>query len=77
MIQIEQFSMRLPSGFQHRAGSIARLVCKQLAKQSLTRDIVIESINIAPQRINVNTSDDEIALLIVRQIADHYLGGAR
>ena len=75
MIQIERIRMRLPRGYEHRACSIARRVCDMLAKQSATRDVVVDSVTIAPQRINVNTSDDEIALLIAKQIMENYLGG--
>ena len=77
MIQIERIRMRLPSGFEHRASSIARRVCDVLAKQPVSRDVSIDSVSIAPQRINANTSDDEIAQLIAKQIMTSYEGGQK
>ena len=60
--------MHLPAGFEHRATALARLVGDLLAKQSVSRNVSLDSISIAPQRINPNTPDVEIAQIIVAQI---------
>ena len=75
MIRIERLRMRLPPGYQHRATAIARLVADQLARRSVTRDLSLDAVSIAPQRVNPNTPDAEIARLIVDQIVSRY-GGA-
>ena len=77
MIQIERIRMRLPAGFEHRAATIARLVCEALAGQSVPRDASIDNVSIAPHRIHANTSDDEIARMIANQIIASYEGGLR
>ena len=75
MIQIERIRMHLPAGFEHRAATIARQVCDVLAKQSVSQDVSIGSVSIAPQRIHANTSDDEIAQMIANEIIASYAGG--
>ncbi len=77
MIQIERIRLRLPAGFEHRAGSIARRVCEVLARQSVSQDVSIDTVSIAPQRIHPITSDEEIAQMIANQIVASYAGGLR
>ena len=77
MIKIERIRMRLPSGFEHRAATIAGLVGEALAKQSVSQDVSLEAARLAPQRIHANTSDDEIAQKIVNQIINSCPGGTR
>ena len=75
MIKIERMRMHLPTGFEHRATSIARLVGEALKKESVTQDISLEAVSLEPQRISVGTPDSEIAHLIVQQIVSNYRGG--
>jgi len=77
MIQIERIRMRLPAGFEHRAATIARRVCEMLARHSVSQDVSVDAVSIAPQRIHANTSDDEIAQMIAKQIITSYAGGVR
>ena len=74
MIQIERLTMHLPAGFEHRATSIAGLVGDALSKQHISQDVSLESLSIPPQRLTLNTSDTEIAQLIVNQIVSNYEG---
>lgn len=75
MIRIDRLRMHLPAGFEHRATTLARLVGDVLAKQSVSRDVSLDAISIAPQRINPNTPDIEIAQIIVAQITSFNQGG--
>lgn len=77
MIQIERIRMHLPAGFEHRAATIARQVCDLLAEQSVSQDVSIDALSIPPQRIQANTSDDEIVQMIANQIIASYAGGPR
>lgn len=77
MIQIERIRMRLPAGFEHRAATIARRVCEMLDRHSVSQDVSVDAVSIAPQRIHANTSDDEIAQMIANQIITSYAGGVR
>ena len=74
MIQIERIRMHLPAGFEHRATAIARLIGGALGKQSISQDAVLESVAITPQRISADTTDEEIALAIVRRIVSRLEG---
>ena len=74
MIQIERIRMRLPSGFRHRATSIAGLVGDALTKQPVSQDMSLESVSLTPQKISVNNTDTEIAGLIVKQIVSSLEG---
>jgi hypothetical protein len=75
MIRIERIRMQLPAGFEHRATSIAQLVGRELAKQQVSQNISLESLAIPRQEISLNTSDTEIANMIVEQIVSRYRGG--
>jgi hypothetical protein len=77
MIQIERIRMHLPAGFEHRAATIARRVCEVLARHSVSQDVSVDAVSIAPQRIHASTSDDEIAQMIANQIITSYAGGVR
>jgi len=68
MIQIERLRMRLPNGFEHRATGIARLVAEALARQHLPKEQVLDAISVTPQRIPLQSSDTEVAGIIVREI---------
>ncbi len=75
MIQIEHLRMRLPAGFEHRATRIAGLLGDMLAQQSVSNDISLETVSIAPLRISAVTDDAEIAQIIARQIISATRGG--
>lgn len=77
MIQIDRLRMRLPAGFEHRAASIVHTVGKVLAKQPVSGKLSIEQVNISAQNIRANTSDDEIAQMIVNQLITMHIGGGR
>jgi len=76
MIQIDRLRMRLPAGFEHRAASIARMVGKVLAKQSVSRQVSIDVVNISAQNISANTPDEEIAHMIVKQLVATHAGAS-
>ncbi len=76
MIQIERLRLRLPAGFEHRAASIARTVGKVLAKQSVSQQLSIDAVTLTAQKIHANTSDEEIAQMIVRQLLDNHAGAS-
>lgn len=66
MIEIEQLSLRLPAGFEHRSSSIARLVGEALSAAGTLPCDHIESLTLPPLRAAPNASDGEIA----RQVAN-------
>lgn len=68
MIEIERIRMHLPAGFEHRAVSIARRVGQALANQQPPQDRFIDRLQLAPQRLSANNTDEEIAQMIVNQI---------
>ncbi len=68
MIQIERLRMHLPAGFEHRATAISRLVGEALANKHLSQERVIEAISLRSQRVALNSTDSEIADLIVKQV---------
>jgi len=68
MIEIERLRMHLPTGFEHRAISIAHLVGKALSKRALSQSQVLDSFSLKPHSISLNSSDSEIASLIVEEI---------
>jgi len=74
MIQIERLRMHLPRGFEHRATSISRLVGKALANRHLSQDRMIKALSLKFQRITLNSSDSEIADLIVEQVVTEIEG---
>jgi hypothetical protein len=75
VIHIDRLRMHLPAGFEHRATTLTRMVGDVLSKQSVSRDVSLDSISIAPQKVNVNTPDIEIAQMIVAQIISGNQGG--
>ncbi len=75
MIEIDRIRLQLPMGFEHRAVSITRLLGEVLSRQSVTRDVSLDRINISPQLIRANTADEEIAQMIANQIMQNYAGG--
>ena len=71
MIEIERLRMRLPTGFEHRATSIARMVAEGLAAKHLQPDTAFDahSVSLRPRKISPYASDREIAGLIVEDLA--------
>lgn len=68
MIQIERLRLHLPSGFEHRANSIARLVGEALARKHLSQNRSLDSLALKPRRIALNNTDGEVASQIVDEI---------
>ena len=77
MTHIDRIRMRLPAGFEHRAATIARRVCEVLAGQSVSKDVAMDNVSITLRQVRANTSDDEIAQMIVNRIVAGYGGGLR
>jgi len=77
MIRIERLRMHLPSGFEHRANSIARLIGKSLAAKHIREDQVFDTISVKSRRIPLNSSDDDIAGHIVDEIMTAVGGSSR
>jgi hypothetical protein len=75
MMRIERLRLRLPPGYQHRATSIARKLGEFLAKESVSRDVSLETLSLKPQNLIGQHSDEEIAQKIARQIIAAYQGG--
>jgi hypothetical protein len=68
MIQIERLQMHLPPGFEHRATHIARLVGEILASQHLPQAQALDAVSLTTQRIPLQSSDAEVAGIIVRDL---------
>lgn len=68
MIEIERMCMHLPSGFEHRAMSITRLVGKGLAARHMPEEISLDDLTLPRVKIRLHSSDSEVADLIVREI---------
>ena len=74
MIRIERLRLRLPPGYQHRATSIAHKLGEFLAKESVSQDVSLETLSLAPQNLSGQHSDEEIAQKIARQVTAAYQG---
>jgi hypothetical protein len=68
MLNIERLRMQLPAGFEHRASTIAGLVAEAMTAFNPTDKLTMERLSIGPLRISQNTTDQEIAHVVVEQI---------
>ena len=69
MLHIERMRMHLPSGFEHRASEIARLVAETLAEIQLTENRTLDRLSISPVQVSQNATDQEIAHSVAERIA--------
>lgn len=76
MYNIRRMSLRLPAGFEHRAGEITRQVSECLAEQRPLRTRDIDRLVVGPVRIEAQASDSEVARHIADAIAYHLEGAS-
>ncbi len=69
MLQIERMRMHLPSGFEHRASTIARLVGESMAEIRPSENRTLDRLSISPVQVSPNATDQEIAHSIAERIA--------
>jgi len=69
MIEIEKLRMHLPTGFEHRAMVISRLVGQALANKHISTEKALDELSLPAVKIRLHSSDSEIADLIVKEIA--------
>lgn len=68
MLHIERMRMQLPSGFEHRASTIARLVGEAMAEFHPTEKRTLDRLSIRPVQVSQNATDQEIAHVVAEQI---------
>jgi hypothetical protein len=75
MLHIERMRMQLPSGFEHRASTIARLVGESMAEIHLSENRTLDRLSISPVQVSPNATDQEIAHSVAERIASTLGGG--
>ncbi len=68
MLTIDRLRLHLPSGYQHRAAFIGRLLAAELAKMPLKRDLHLERLHLPPVDIVSGAGDGQIARHIAAAI---------
>lgn len=76
-LHIDTLNIRLPSGFRHRAESIARAVGAELARLPVTRPAVIGEISVPTIVLAGGETDTVIARRIARAIHLQVTASAR
>jgi len=69
MLHIERLRMQLPAGFEHRASTIARLVGESMAEIPFSENRTLDRLSVSPVQISPNSTDQEIAQRVAKQIA--------
>jgi hypothetical protein len=67
-LTIDRLSLRLPAGFEHRADTIARGVGDELARLPWPGGCHLDNLQIAPQTVQPEQSNHQIAAQIARAI---------
>ncbi len=75
MLRIERMRMQLPTGFEHRASTIARLVGESMAEIHPTENRTLDRLSISPVQVSPNATDQEIAHSVAERIASTLGGG--
>ncbi len=68
-IHIDRLTIRLPSGFEHRADTIAKKTADALAGQTISMDGPVENVQVKVSSISHVQSDTEIAQYISKEIS--------
>lgn len=68
MLHIERMRMQLPTGFEHRASAIARLVGESMAQIHPSESRTLDRLSIGPIRVSPNATDQEIAHSVAERI---------
>ncbi|MCP4433617.1 MAG: hypothetical protein GY806_21775 [Gammaproteobacteria bacterium] len=68
MLHIERMRLQLPSGYEHRASFIARMVGESLAEFQPSENRKLDSLTIGQVQVMPNASDQEIAHNIAQRI---------
>lgn len=74
MFSVKHMRMRMPPGFEHRAGNIARLVGQALAPVAAEHPVVMDRLDIGPLQIASHSSDEEIATHIAESLRSRLEG---
>ena len=69
MLRIERLTLRLPPGYEERAGSIARMIGENLAGIDFAKGGTLRNLVIAPVSITADSSDAEIARTVASGIS--------
>ncbi len=75
MLRIERMRMQLPTGFEHRAATIARLVGESMAEVQLSNNRTLDKLSVSPVKVSPNATDQEIAHSVAKRIASTIGGG--
>ena len=67
-LTIDRLSLSLPSGFEHRADTIARGVGDELARLPWPGDCRVDHLQVAPLTLRPELSNHQIAAQIARAI---------
>ncbi|HVK55993.1 MAG TPA: hypothetical protein VM532_13315 [Burkholderiales bacterium] len=68
MVEIEQLTLRLPAGFESRAGRIGRLTAEALSNVTAVTSMNIAQLSLPPQTIKANWSDRVVAQRLANAI---------
>ena len=68
MLHIENMRLQLPTGYEHRATFIARMVAESLAEYRPSVNRKLNSLTIGPVQVMPNSSDQQIAQSIAQRI---------
>ena len=69
MLHIERMRMQLPSGFEHRASTIARLVGESMAEIHLSENRTLDRLSISSVQVSPNATDQEVAHSVADRIS--------
>ena len=68
MLTIDQLSLRLPAGYQHRADGIVNLVAKRLADIAVDADLRVDRIHLSDVTVAPTATDADVATEIAHSI---------
>lgn len=74
-LYIDRLTIRLPSGFEHRASAIAAQVAEHLAAQGINPGRSMDGVRINAASVNPVHSDTAVARQISEQISLSIKGG--
>jgi len=67
-IKVDNLSLRLPSGFESRAGTISRQIGAELGRRQWNNDISIDRLQLPPVSVSRHEGDGAVAQKIVAAI---------
>ena len=73
-IKVDHLSLRLPQGFESRAGTISRRIGTELGRQQWNNDICIDRLQLPPVSVSEHEGDNAIAQKVVAAILQEIEG---